>query len=133
MNLIVGDLSPGNRAASGDQVRAPLEDKAEVPQNENADDCWYRYRTNGSIAQEGRCGFKKDRQAEDKKYSQRNEKAIAVRRNARPVGIGSHEVIEDQQGAQNRKADGKKLAREQEKSDGGEQQDRRPGEQTVIR
>src|SRR6202007_1212024 len=35
--LIVRCLAPGNRAASGDEVRAPLEDESKIPENQQ--DC----------------------------------------------------------------------------------------------
>src|SRR6266852_4623591 len=70
--------------------------------------------------------------AENEKRSERNEKAVAVRRDAGPIGVAGNEKVKSEKGGKKRSADQRFTAPENEKSDEGEKKNRCPGEKTVI-
>lgn len=76
--------------------------------------------------------MQKNSETDDEENGQRNEKTIAVRGDAGPVGIRSHEIVESERGAKNGTADARGFAPEEKDADGGEEKKRRPGKEAVI-
>ena len=71
-------------------------------------------------------------EAKDKEDGERNEKAIAEGRNAGPVRIRSHEVIESEHRDCSGPSDAGHLAPEKKNADGRKQENRSPRKETVI-
>ena len=85
--LVVGHFGKRDWAAGWNEMRTPLEDKAAVPESEDTEKCDC-CREGGALgAEELGSTIEKNGEAENKKWSERNEKAIAVGRDAVPIGV----------------------------------------------
>lgn len=70
--------------------------------------------------------------AEDEERSERNEKAVAERRNARPVRIARDEKIKRQEGGEEWSARARLAPAEENQSGNCENKDGSPGKQAVV-
>src|SRR5579883_493060 len=133
-DLIARDLAEGNRAASGNQVRAPLVDEAGVPESKESDE-----RSSGAEEPAGRTEAKvhaleEDGQAENEDGSEGEEEAIAERGHAVPIGIAGEDVVKGGGNESEAGRDGARAAIEQTKQEASESEDekRSPGEEAVV-
>jgi len=83
-------------------------------------------------AEELRGAIEEDGEAENEKGSERNEKAVAVGRDAGPIGVAGDEKIKSEKGGKQRNAHTRLAAGEEEKSREGEKKNGSPGKKTVI-
>jgi len=97
--LVVGDFGKGDGAARGNEMRAPLEHEASVPESSDGEkgDCGSESGALG--AEESRGAVEKNGEAENEKRRERNEKAVAVRRDAGPVRVTGNEKIKSEKAA----------------------------------
>ena len=130
--LIVSDFGEGHGAARGNKMSAPLKHETEIPGNETDE-------KRGGGERGGTEGGKflgealeKNGEADDEENGERNEKTIAEGRDAGPVRIRGDEIVEGENGAEDRAADTRRFAPEKENADGGEEENRRPGKEAVI-
>src|SRR5205814_6300032 len=113
-------------------MRAPLEDKAAVPESEDGEQGNRADEGSALGAEKTGCATEENRETENKKRSERNEKAIAVRRDASPVRVTSDEEVKGEEGSEKRGAATRFALPEEEESRDGEKKNGRPGEETVI-
>src|SRR5438552_3190028 len=78
--LVVGDFGKRDGTACRNEMRAPLEDKADVPEREDGEQGNRGDKSDALGAEELSGATEKKGEAENKKRSERNEKAIAVGR-----------------------------------------------------
>src|SRR5579883_3101032 len=133
-DLIARDLAEGNRAASGNQVRAPLVNEAGVPEDKGGDE-----RGSGREEPAGRTEAKvhaleEDGQAENEDGSEGEEEAIAERGHAVPIGIAGEDVVEGGGNEGKTGCDGARAVIEQAKQEASESEDEKrcPGEEAVV-
>jgi hypothetical protein len=109
-----------------------LEDEATVPENEDGEQ-GNRGDKGGALRAEELGGTTDENgEAENKKRSERNEKAVAVGRDAGPIGVARDEKIKREEAGKQRGAHERFAAPEEEESDDGEEKNGRPGKQAVI-
>ncbi len=130
--LIVSSFGERDGAARGNEMSAPLKHETEIPGNETDE-------KRGGGERGGTEGGKflgealeKNGEADYEENGERNEKTIAEGRDARPVRIRGDEIVEGENGAEDRAADTRRFAPEKENADGGEEENRRPGKEAVI-
>ena len=129
--LIVRCLAPGNRAASGNQVRAPLEDEAKIPENQQ--DC-------GSLGGQPGVAFVPGAreivdeacEAENEKNGEGDEEAVAEGREAVPILITADHIEKCGESNDRKKAENFVALAQQPHSDYGGEGDGRPAEEAVI-
>src|SRR5271163_3325405 len=85
--LIVDHFAERNRAASGNQMRAPLKHESEIPENKTKKKRGGRGKRGTGFAEKSGGPFQKDTQAQNKDGGERKEKAVSKGRNAGPIGI----------------------------------------------
>jgi len=130
--LIAEDLGKRNGAARGNEMRAPLEDQADVPERSGGEKGEGGGASGAGRAEELRGAIEKNGEAENEKGSERNEKTVAVRRDSGPIGVAGDEKIKSEKGGKQRNADARFAAAEEEKPREGEKKDGSPGKKTVI-
>lgn len=130
-NLIPGDFVPCNGTPRGNQVRAPLKHEAEIPKNKEGEDEGSCGSNSGGTKPVG-TALQKNGEPDDEKNGERNEEAIAIGRDAGPVGIRSHEIVKSERGAKDRAADAGSSATKKKDADGGEEQEWSPGKEAVV-
>src|SRR5713226_7121328 len=113
-------------------MRAPLEHQADVPERSGGKKGERGGERGTGGAEKLRGAIEKNGEAENEKRCERNEKAVAVRRDAGPIGVTGNEKVKREKGGEKRSADERFTAPENEKSDDGEKKNGRPGEKTVI-
>ncbi len=113
-------------------MRAPLENEAGVPKSEDGKKNASSGESGAAGAKESSGAFEQNGEAENKKRSERNEKAVAVRRNARPIGITGDEKIKGEKGGKKRSAGAALPSPKEKEADDREEKNRRPGEEPVI-
>ena len=130
--LIAEDLGKRNGAARGNEMRAPLEHEADVPERSGGE----KGEGGGACGAGGAkelCGaIEKNGEAENENGSERNKKTVAVRRDAGPIGVAGDEKIKSEKGGKQRNADARFAAAEEEKPREGEKKNGSPGKKTVI-
>src|ERR1700676_542027 len=131
--LIANHFWKRDRTAPGNEGRAPLEHQAGIPEDKAGE-------KNAGSAEGGAASPKdasetveKDGEAQDKKRRERNKKTASIRRNARPIRIGSDEVIKCDRRYEKGSANTRHAAPEAYEADESEEKKRRPGKQAVIR
>src|SRR6267142_2087120 len=82
--------------------------------------------------EELRGAIEENGEAEDEKRGERNEKAVAERRNARPIGVTGDEKIKSQEGGEEWSADARLAPAKENQSGNREKKDRGPDKQSVI-
>src|SRR5256886_5180482 len=130
--LIVSGFGEGDGATRGNKMGAPLKHETEIPENETEEK-----RSEGERGGTKRGKFlgealQKNSETDDEENGERNEKAIAEGRDAGPVRIRGDEIVESENGAEDGAADARGLAPEEKNSDGGEDEQRRPGKEAVV-
>src|SRR5712692_4836908 len=113
-------------------MRAPLEHQADVPERSGGKKGERGGERGTGGAEKLRGAIEKNGEAENEKRGERNEKAVAVRRDAGPIGVTRNEKVKSEKGGEKRSADARFTAPEKKKSDEGEKKNRCPGEKTVI-
>jgi len=91
--LVVGDFGKRDGAACKNEMRAPLEDEASVPESEAGEKSASGGKSGAAGAEELSGAVKENGEAENEKWSERNEKAVAVGRDAGPIGVTGDEKI----------------------------------------
>ena len=130
--LVVGHFGERDGAASGNEMRTPLEHEASVPESEDGEKSTSSGEGGAAGAEELSGAIEENGEAENEKRSERNEKAIAVGRDAVPIGVTGDEEIKSEEGGEERSADERFAAPEEEESDDSEKKNGRPGKQAVI-
>src|SRR5256885_5856600 len=110
----------------------PLKHETEIPENETEEK-----RNGGERGGTERGKFlgdalQKNGEADHEENGERNEKTIAKGRDAGPVRIRGDEIVEGENGADDRPADAGRLAPKEKNTDGGEDEQRRPGKEAVV-
>src|SRR2546425_1516197 len=130
--LVVDDFGKRNGAAGGNEMRAPLEDEAGVPESADGEKSDRGGEGGAAGAEELSGAVEENGEAENEKRSERNEKAVAVGRNARPIGITGNEKVKSEKGGEKRRAGAALATPENKKTEDGENKNGGPGKQTVI-
>src|SRR6266403_883712 len=130
--LVVGNFGERDGAAGWNEMCAPLEDEASVPESEDGEKSASSGEGGAAGAEELSGAIEKNGEAENEKRSERNEKAVAVGRDASPIGVTGHENVKGEEGGEERGADKRFAEPEEEESDDGEKKNGRPGKQAVI-
>ena len=130
--LIVRDFGERDGAARGNKMRAPLKHQAGVPQSEDSEKKASGGEGGAAGAKEFCGAFKENGEAENEKRSERNEKAVAVRRNAGPIGITRNEKIKGEKGGEKWSAGARFAPPKKKEADDCEKKNGGPGEKSVI-
>ena len=130
--LVVDHSGERDGAAGGNEMRAPLKHEAEVPQNEEGEKSGGGSESGAIRTEELRGAIEENAEAENEERSKRNEKTIAIRRDAVPIGVASDQEIESEEGGQKGSAGAALPAPENKKAGDGEEKNGRPGEEAVI-
>ena len=130
--LIAQHFRERDGAARGNEMRTPLEHEADVPEDEESEDCGGSGESGARGAEELGGAAEENGEAQDEKRGKRNEKAVAERRDTRPVWIARDEKIERHEGGEERSAGTRLVPAEKNQSGDGEKKDGGPGEQTVV-
>src|SRR6266550_6262175 len=130
--LVVSHFGKRDGAARGNEMGTPLENEAGVPESEGGDDDARGGESGAAGAEELSGAIEENGETENEKWSERNEKAVAVGRDASPIGVTGDENVKGEEGDEQRSADEGFAAPEEEESDDGEKKDGRPGKQSVI-
>ena len=124
--LVVCHFGKRDWATRWNEMRTPLEHEAGVPESEDGEQdnrgdkgsAWGTEASGGTIEENG--------EAENKKRSERNEKAVAVGRDARPIGVTRNEKIKSQQSSEEWSADARLAPAKENQSGNREKKDRGP-------
>ena len=130
--LVVDNFGKGNGTARRNEMRAPLENQAGIPQSGEGKNGNGSGECGAAGAKELRGAIEKDRKAKNEKRSERNEKAVAIGRDAGPIGVTGNEKVKSEKTGEQRCANGWYAAAEEEKTGDGEKKNGRPGKQAVI-
>ncbi len=130
--LIADDFGKRNGAARGNKMRAPLEHQSGVPERSGGEKGERGSERGAGGAEEPRGAIEKNGEAKNKKRSERNEKTVAVRRDASPIRVAGDENIKSEKGGKQRSAHARFAAPEEEKSREGEKKNGSPEKKTVI-
>ena len=130
--LIVDHLRERDGAARGDEMRTPLEHEADVPEDGECQERGSGGESGARRTEKLRGAVEENSEAEDEERSKRNEKAAAVRRDARPVGIARDEKIKRQEGGEEWSARARLAPAEENQSGDGEKKYGSPGKQAVV-
>src|SRR5437016_5091550 len=103
--LIVDHFRIRDGSAGGNQVCAPLEHEAGVPEDEEDQDGGDRGENSCGGAEDSSEALEENAEAENKEGRERNEEAIAVGRDAGPIGITGDEKIKRKKGCEKGSAD----------------------------
>ncbi len=130
--MIADDFGKRNGAARGNKMRAPLEHQSGVPERSGGEKGERGSERGAGGAEEPRGAIEKNGEAKNKKRSERNEKTVAVRRDASPIRVAGDENIKSEKGGKQRSAHARFAAPEEEKSREGEKKNGSPEKKTVI-
>ena len=109
-----------------------MEDEARIPESEDGEKSASSDEGGAARAEELSGAIEEDGETENEKWSERNEKAVAVGRDASPIGVTGDEKVKGKECGEQRSADEGFAAPEEEESDDGEKKNGRPGKQAVI-
>ena len=130
--LVVDDFGKRNGAACGNEMRAPLENEAGVPEGEDGENEKRGGKSGAAGMEELSGAIEENSKAENEEGRERNEKAVAVRRDAGPIGITGNEKIKSEKGGEKRSA-GAALPRPKDEETGdSEKKHGRPGEKPMV-
>ncbi len=130
--LVVGHFGKRDGAARGNEMGTPLENETGVPKSEDGEKGASSGEGGAAGAEELSGAIEKNGKAENEKRSERNEKAIAVGRDASPIGVTGDENVKGEESGEQRSADEGFAAPEEEESDDSEKENGRPGKEAVI-
>src|SRR5216684_5316578 len=124
--LIVDHFRKRDGSAGGNQVCAPLKHEAGVPENEEGQDGGDCGESRSAGAEDPSKAFEENAEAENKEYCERDEKAVAVGRNACPIGVTRDEKIKKQEGSEEWSADARLAPAKENQSGNREKKDGGP-------
>ena len=130
--LVVDNFGERNGAARGNEMRAPLEDEAGVPESGGGEKGDGGGESGALRTEELSGAVEENGEAEDEKRSERDEEAVAVGRDASPIRIAGNEKIKSEKGGKKGSGGAGLPPPENKKAEDGEKKNRRPGEQAVI-
>src|SRR5260370_5052272 len=114
-------------------MATPLEHKVGIRESEDCADGG-RGGKRGSAGAKGlRGAVEENGEDENEERRQRNEKAVAVRRNSRPVRVRSNEKVKGNECGEKCRAGARLAPQEKDESNDGEKKNGRPDKQAVIR
>jgi len=130
--LVVDDFGKRNGAACGNEMGAPLENEAGVPEGEDGENEKRGGKSGAAGMEELSGAIEENSEAENEEGRERNEKAVAVGRDAGPIGITGNENIKSEKGGEKRSA-GAALPRPKDEETGsGKKKHGSPGEKAVV-
>ena len=109
-----------------------MEHQARVPESEDGEKSASSGESGAAGREELSGAIKENGETENEKWSERNEKAVAVGRDASPIGVTGDENVKGEEGGEQRSSDERFAAPEEEESDDSEKKNGRPGKQSVI-
>ena len=130
--LVVGNSGERDGAAGGNEMGTPLENEAGVPESGDGDDDARSGEGGAAGAEELNGTIVENGKTENEKRSERNEKAVAIGRDAVPIGVTGDEKIKSDEAGKQQSAHERFAAPEEEKSDDGEEKNGRPSDQSMI-
>src|SRR6266550_3813018 len=130
--LVVCHFGKRDRAACENEMRTPLEHEAGVPKSGDGKQGDRGGESGAARGEELSGAIEENGETENEKWSERNEKAIAVGRDASPIRVTGDENVKGEEGGEGRSSDERFAAPEEEESDDGEKKNGRPGKQSVI-
>src|SRR5258708_2920046 len=113
-------------------MRAPLENEAGVPEGEDGENEKRGGKCGAAGMEELTGAIEENSEAENEKRRERNEKAVAVGRDAGPIGIKGNENIRSEKGGENRSAGAALPTPKDEETGNGKKKHGSPGEQAVV-
>ncbi len=113
-------------------MRAPLEHQADVPERSGGKKGERGGERGTGGAEELRGAIEKNGEAENEKRSEGNEKTVAVRGDASPIGVAGDENIKSEKGGKQRNAEARFAAGEEKKPREGEKKNGSPEKKAVI-
>jgi hypothetical protein len=130
--LIADDFRERNGATRRNQMRTPLEDEASVPESRDSEKS-HRGGESGALGAEELSGaIEENGESKNEKRSERNEKAVAVRRDASPIRVAGDEKIKSKKAGKQGRANERFAAPQEEEPDDGEKKNGCPREKAVI-
>jgi len=130
--LVVDDFGKRNGAASGNEMRAPLENEAGVPEGEDSENEKREGKSGAAGMEELSGAIEENSEAENEEGRERNEKAVAVGRDAGPIGITGNENIKSEKGGEKRSAGAALPRPKDEETSDGKKKHGSPGEKAVV-
>ena len=130
--LIVDDCGERNGAARRNKMRTPLEHEAGVPESEDGKKSASGGEGGAARMEELRGAIEKNSKTENKERGERNEKAVAVRRDTGPIGVTRDEKIKSKKGREKWSANAALPPPEDKKPGDREIKNGRPRKQAVI-
>src|SRR6266550_8999157 len=130
--LVVGHFGNREGAARWNEMGTPLEHEAGIPKSGDGKQGDRGGESGAAGAEELSGAIEENGEAENEKCSERNEKAVTIGRDASPIGVTGDENVKGEEGGEQRSADERFAAPEEEEPDDGEKKDGRPGKQSVI-
>ena|SRR6266550_1714558 len=113
-------------------MRAPLEDEASVPESGDGENSASSGDGGAAGAEDLSGAIEENGETENENWSERNEKAVAVGRDASPIGVTRNEKVKSEERGEQRSAKERFAAPEEEESGDGKSKNGRPGEKSVI-
>src|SRR6267142_6548553 len=113
-------------------MRSPLEHEAGVPEDEEGQDGRNRGERRSAGAEDASEALEENAEAKNKEGRERDEKAVAVGRDARPIGVTRDEKIKGQEGGEEWSADARFAPAKENQSGNREKKDGGPDKQAVI-
>ena len=113
-------------------MRAPLEDESTIPESEAGEQGNRGDKGDALGAEELGSTSEENGETENKKWSERNEKAIAIGRDAGPIRVTRDEKVKGHEGSEERGADPRFAPPEERETNDGEKKNGRPGDKSVI-
>ena len=130
--LVVDDFGKRNGAASGNQMRAPLENEAGVPEGEDSENEKRGGKSGAAGMEELSGAIEENSEAENEERRERYEKAVAVGRDSGPIGITGNENIKSEKGGEKRSAGAALPTPKDEETGDGKKKYGGPGEKAVV-
>jgi hypothetical protein len=130
--LVVDDIAKIHRSTGGGEMRSPLEHEAGIPNDEQSDQGVGSGECQPGRRKSGGNSVEENGETDDEERSQRNEKSIAVGRDAGPIRVTRNEEIEAQERSEEGDADARFPAPENEKTKDGESHDGRPEKKAMV-
>ena len=110
-----------------------MEHEADVPESEEGENGASGGESGATGTEELSGAVEENGEAKNKKRSERNEKAVAVRRDAGPIGVAGDEKIKGEKGGEKRSANAALPAPENKKAGDGKRKNGSPEHEAVIR
>jgi hypothetical protein len=130
--LVVDHFGKGDGAAGGNEMRAPLEHEANVPEKQESEERGEGGEGGAIRTEELREAIEENAEAKNEESCERNEKTIAEGRDTGPVRVAGDEEIKSEEGGEKGSAGAALPAPEDKEAGDGKKEDGRPGEEAVI-